>query len=229
MNSINHMEMPKIYLLLLTVSLIGLTGCKKEKNKSAFIGDDIYFQEFNPFPEITSIDSIHNFPGNPAPTIYPSDSSASYLLDIDGDANPDFKLTTKHWYQWVSNSSPGANNNFEIFIAGIDSTSEISGMTPVAEASILGTVVYAPGESIHVNAKWVNTSWLVRSGGSVYGTQYHLTGTYYIGLRIKKSALPNYCWLKVKVADNGYQNNLQIIAFGYNHSIGNDISAGQQE
>lgn len=217
---------PKIYILLFILCLTTVIGCKK---KSFLSGPDkVDIHQFNPLLEITSVDSFKYLSGSPSPTIYSSNSSVNYLLDIDGDSNPDFKLTVEHWYQWVRNSSSSANYNFTMSISGIESSSEIASIKS-EYGPAYKTAFYATGESINPKAEWENTSWFVRTGGSINGPQYDLSETQYIGIRIKKKSRHHYSWLKITKSAIEYENKLQIHSFGYNRSNGNDITAGQGE
>ncbi|MNV52099.1 hypothetical protein D3C71_1441750 [compost metagenome] len=214
---------PKINLLLFILCLATVARCKK---KSFLSGPDkVDVHEFNPVPEITAVDSIcYCFPGALGPTIYPSDlASRIYLLDIDGDSNPDFKLSANLWSKFVSNSSPSANYNYEMSISGIETTSQIA----MTDKSLSNAILYSSGESINQTALWASAAWLQRTGGSTYGPNCDFSGTTYIGLRMKKKSRQHYCWLKITKVS--YKQKLQIQSFGYNKSNGNDIAAGQGE
>lgn len=215
---------PKPQTILFIFCVAAFTTCKK---KSFLSGPDkVTVQRFNPFPEITAVDSIcYCFPGAFTPAIYPSNSeSRNYLLDIDGDSNPDFKLSADLWFQWVSNSSPGANYNYEMSISGIEGTSQIA----LTSKSPSNAKFYSSGESINNTDLWASGASLQRTGGSTYGPDFDFSGTQYIGLRIKKKSRLHYCWLKIEKDPTEY-NKLLIHSFGYNESNGNDISAGQGE
>lgn len=215
---------PKIDVVLFILCIAAFATCKK---KSFLSGPDkVTVHRFDPFPGITTVDSIcYCFPGASFPTLYPSNSdSRNYLLDIDGDSNPDFKLSANLWYQWVSNSSPEANYNYEMSVSGIEGTSQIA----LTSKSPSNAKFYSSGESINQTDLWAKSAWLQRTGGSIYGPDFNFSGTQYIGLRIKKKSRQHYCWLKIEKDPTAY-NKLLIHSFGYNESNGNDISAGQGE
>lgn len=217
--------MLKIHFILPFLCSVFLIGCKKTQS-SPPSPDNVTVHQFNPFQEITSVDSFYYLPGSSSPTISPTDSSSNYLLDIDGDSNPDFILTVDHKYQWVSNSNPEANLNFEMFISGIDTTSEIACVK--SGFGIPQAEFYTPGKSINQAAKWKNKSWLMRNGVSYY-PQCDFSGTQYIGLRTRTKISQHYCWLKISKDPIQFKNKLLIQSFGYNQSNGNDITAGQGE
>lgn len=84
--------------------------------------DNILFYDFQPDTSITSVKYFLPHPlfsGCNVP--YPSDSFAKIEFDMDGDLIDDFKLKVRHWYHWVSNSSPCANYNYEMTITALNS------------------------------------------------------------------------------------------------------------
>jgi hypothetical protein len=217
---------PQILVLISLLFLALSAGCKK---KSFLSGPDkIISHHFDPIAELTSVDSFTYYPGatGSISVPYPSDSITNYPLDVDQDSSPDFLVTIEHWYHWVSNSSANANFNYTVSISGTENTSEIA--TSESTNGPESARFYASGESINPTAKWENKAALLQHGGSVYSTGPYLTGTQYIGLRIKKNSRRHYCWLKIEKVPTGY-NTIRIHSFGYNQSNGNDVAAGQGE
>ncbi|MNK08997.1 hypothetical protein D3C87_269440 [compost metagenome] len=215
---------PKIPIILFILCLAVAIGCKKKNTPKPAI-DQIETHEFNPALEITSTDTFVNPPGSDVFPI-PSDSSASYLLDVNGDSVPDFNFTVKHWYQWASASNPGANYSYQMSISGLQN-SEVA--VTVVNPGFSKAKFYAFGESISSNQTWKNSATLVLHAVNTGGNYADFSGTKYIGLRIKKYTDYHYCWLKITKKPAKVRNKLLIESYGFNKSLGYDIATGQEE
>jgi len=211
-----------IFLCLAT-----LIGCKK-KQESQQSSDQIVFYEFDPAQEITSVDSIKTIqiPFGQYDTPYPSDSSANYQLDIDGDSVSDFNFLVEHRYHFVSASHPQSNWWYRMSISGVH---PISGISATTSSGFYVTKFYDFGKSIHSGGKWLNEATLINTAAPGYG----FSGTKYIGLRIAKIfnnyGAYTYCWLKISIDPVSAKNKLLIESLGYNKTYTNAITAGQEE
>lgn len=218
---------PKIFIVLSILCLAAAIGCKKKSVYSNPVADQIEAHAFNPLIALTSVDSFYTLPGASSPQLSPSDSSVTYLLDLDRDSVPDFNVTVKHWYQLVSNSNPGANYNYQMSISGIQTSSEIASLTvtPIFHKARL----FDFSESISAIGEWKNDLEIMRSGSSTYGPHYDFSYTKYIGLRVKKDNSYHYGWLKIAKDPIKFKHQLWIESLGYNKSGNNDIRAGQEQ
>ncbi len=211
--------------------LIALTACKKDSTPNIPPPDDISYQEINPIAEMTTATGYYW--GAPIP----SDSITMDSLDINNDSITDFNITMRHWYHWYTNgagnphTANSVNYSYSMSITSSNSNAEVALSSPQA---YFNGRLFEEDDEIKWNTSdnpivWSSGASLFRTGGAFAAGQgsYGFSGTKFLGVRLKNGSGYNYGWLKINKSSTEFK--LQLLSFGFNHTINNPILAGQQE
>ena len=213
----NKFSKLKLLSCLIVIGYLGMTSCKDDPIVEP---DKIYYKEFQPYVELTSVDTFYNWhPDCGSP--WPKDSSIEYLFDIDSNSINDFKISIRHFYKSIS-PHPCANYNYIIGIEGSSSENLVSGI------GIWNIPKYfSIGELIESSLQWDNSSTIlydVKYMGGPYGGP-DFTGDKFMGLSIDHGEYSNFAWLRIN--KNGFKITLK--SFAINFAQNKAIKAGQKE
>lgn len=207
----------KLILFLLVIGFLSITSCKDDPMIEP---DKIYFKEFQPYVELTSVDTFYNsYPNCQTPS--PLNGSVDFYVDIDSNGVNDFKITIRHFYKNIS-PHPCVNYNYVIGIYGSSSENFVSG---IGEWNI--PKYFTIGELIDSTLQWDNISTILYDvnymGGPYGGADF--IGDKYMGLSIDYGENRNFAWLRIN--KNGFK--ITIKSFAINFAQNKPIKAGQKE
>ncbi|MFZ9657380.1 MAG: hypothetical protein ACO29Z_01695 [Crocinitomicaceae bacterium] len=201
-------------LILVACFLLIVQACTKDK---IHVEPQISYQELNDTEFFTCVDTIVEHPSGCGSVILPSDSIEERLIDLDFDANPDFKISCTSWYNFVSASYPCANYNTSIIISSMDTNAFIA-----TTGMFNDSRKYALSDSIRSTDQWRSSAALL-----LFVQQAPFTTTFdglaYFGLKMKKNGEDWFGW--VQLEKNTYK--IRILSHAVKTGQSTGIKAGE--
>lgn len=207
-------------LLLASVCTIAVLflSCKKEEPHK--LPDEIYFTDFEPDISISSVDSIVQIPYNSCSCLPSPISGFDFKeFDIDGDGVNDFKILYRHWYQWVSNSSPCENYMRELTIESLKENGGIAVET--SQYDLKNVKPFAKGNLINQNENFVKSGYIYADAANWAYTGFGSEG--FIGVKLSNGLVG---WIQIK--HQYCPHRCIVMNCAMNKTSTNSILAGQE-
>jgi hypothetical protein len=205
-----------------------LVSCKKaeriEQIQNLPIPDSIKYVDFQPDIILKSnlYMIINEDPESCGDTPFPSDSSAQYQLDMDGDSVDDFAIIASHSPGNSSGSTHCGHFHYTIEIYGINTEDSIS--TKLTDYGIKVACNYDTlvNRVIGDSGSMWNSSAVLRdaSQGYLWPLYYDFNDTY-IGVKVNNK----YGWIHVSPRSI---TGIFIKEYGFNPNVFKSINAGQK-
>ena len=210
-----------IVVFLVMALLAGLSfSCQKD-----LASDNIYVQTFTPEVVLTATKHYVDSPFYCQQMPVPTDSVATYQLDMNNDGIPDFLFAVERWTWQGQGSSfqldPCLNHqNFSTFIKPVNEANEIAYIDPEPFPQ-----AYLNGKLIHQYSSWHGSQiGPIVASSLQWMTQFKPQHeAFFIGVRILVEGQYQYGWIEVEAK----VNEIRIRSTGLNRSGNYAIRAGQ--
>jgi hypothetical protein len=211
----NFSNQKMVYFFVLIASII--TSCTKDKNSKT--ENPIVYTELNPSIQITSVDTLINHLSGCGLVPSPSDSTATFSIDLNNDNSIDFILTCSSWYHFVSASDPCANYNTSMVISGTSASNKVSiaGNYNIANH-------FQMNESIDNYQTWSNSATLMlNSALAPFSTNFN--SDVFLGLKMTTTEGDYFGWIHID--KNGF--DISVLSYAIHQTLNCTIQAGQKE
>ena len=207
------------YLVVILAFVLGFLSCSKnEGSYQAIPQDNIIYTQFQPFVELTSVDTFVDHPSGCGLIPVPGDSYLEYMLDIDDNGTDDFMLVIKTWYYFVSASGPCRNYQYRIELRGLYENMVTS------EGMYSLPVFLNSGDVIDQSLEWQSTTNLMMDvAGAPFSSDFE--GDRYVGLKLSSGKDSYFGWLYL----SKLKFTVTLKACAVNQAANNSIQAGQIE
>lgn len=221
-------------VILFIAAFASFQSCKKDKKNEPVnlpeetsqtpqvAPDSIYYKNIVPDVEIYSIQGYTPHPSNCGNVQYPSDTLATYLLDLDSNNIADIYFEAKSFMQFYSASSPCVNYFYGTKASAINSVDSLG-----------ASIFWQPTPKILLAGDTINSSLIafgneVTIGGHLnpqYPSFMNFYGVKYLPFKRTMNNKTMYGWILVERTTN---NRIIIKEYAINVTNNKQIICGQK-